>query len=52
MKVKVLKKLPKGKIGKTSTNKIKQPNRAQNKFAENYLNFYDDIKTPTRKNDW
>ncbi len=53
-KVKILKKPRKGKITykKQAKNSAKNNIQAQNIYAEKYLQFYDDIKTPSRKNDW
>ena len=52
-KVKVLKKPRKGKITykKRMTNKT-TATQSSNAYADKYLQFYDDIKTPSRKNDW
>lgn len=51
-KVKILKELPKSKytpkVVPTKKPKAKQPE----KFKDSYLNFYDDIKVPTRRYDW
>ena len=52
MKVKVVKKLKKGKVTKPKPLKNKPTAKPQNTYAEKYLEFYDDIKTPSRKNDW
>ena len=52
MKVKVVKKLKKGKVSKPNQAKTKPVVKPQNLYAEKYLEFYDDIKTPSRKNDW
>lgn len=51
-KAKILKKLPKNnkKYKKNSNFQKKSPEI--NKFKDNYLNFYDDIKVPTRRYDW
>lgn len=53
-KIKITKKLKKGKTKYkiASANKAKAPEAAANAYAEKYLQFYDDIKTPNRKNDW
>lgn len=48
-KVKILKK-PKVKLPKNTINKVVPP--AQNKFKDKYFEYYDDIKTPTKKYDW
>ena len=53
-KIKITKKLKKGKT-KSIVNKsgnVKPAANPQNAYAEKYLQFYDDIKTPSRKNDW
>ena len=52
MKVKIVKKLKKGKVPKTTTTTKKPKLKQENSYAEKYLEFYDDIKTPSRKNDW
>ena len=51
-KVKILKKPKKSKVKlpKNTVNKATAP--VQNKFKEKYFDFYDDIKTPTKKYDW
>jgi len=51
-KVKILKKPKKSKVKlpKKSINKALAPD--QNKFKDRYFDFYDDIKTPTKKYDW
>lgn len=54
MKVKILKKLPKSKCKKntklSSHKKTTLP--PVNKFTEKYLDYYDDIKIPTKRYDW
>lgn len=51
-KIKVVKKLRKGKVkAKTLSNK-KVPIKQTNQFADKYLQFYDDIKIPSRRYDW
>ena len=51
-KPKILKSLPKSRTKKIEIKK-KQVILPQNdKFTENYLNFYDDIKTPSKRHDW
>ncbi len=51
---KILKKLPKSKskyskkVGKV----VPHDKASTNSFADNYLKFYDDIKTNSRRNDW
>ena len=52
MKVKVVRKLKKGKVKPVKTARKTPPSKAQNAYAEKYLEFYDDIKTASRKNDW
>lgn len=51
-KVKIIKKLPKGKIPKEMPSKTKSAPRQTNHFADKYLEFYDDIKVPSRKYHW
>ncbi len=53
-KVKILKKLPKSKtkISKQKGKVIPHDKASTNSFADNYLRFYDDIKTNSRRNDW
>jgi len=51
-KIKVVKKLRKGKVkAKTLSNK-KVPVTPTNQFADKYLQFYDDVKIPSRRYDW
>ena len=52
-KPKVLKARPKSKTRNQPKPK-KQPKtqQVQNQFADKYLQFYDDIKTPTKRHDW
>lgn len=51
-KIKILKKPKKSKV-KLPKNTINKSTQAPtNKFKENYFNYYDDIKTPTKKYDW
>ena len=52
MKVKIVKKLRKGKVPKTKKISKDVVKNEQNSYANKYLEFYDDIKTPSRKNDW
>lgn len=51
-KVKIKKKLPKGKRVKFETDANKRLSNATDKFTENYLQFYDDIKVPFKRYDW
>ncbi len=51
-KVKVLKKLKKNKKKIQKNTITKQVLPPENKFKENYLQFYDDIKIPSKKYDW
>ena len=52
-KVKIVKKLPKGKTKPKLINLEKKPKpKATNNFTDNYLKFYDDIKIPSRRYDW
>ena len=52
MKVKIVKKLKKGKVKPIKKSNKNAMKKEQNNYAEKYLEFYDDIKTPSRKNDW
>lgn len=56
MRVKIVKKLPKSKLKnkKSKINKTEQKKQLPpvNKFTERYLDFYDDIKIPTKRYDW
>lgn len=49
-KVKILKKLPKSK--KKYNKKPALNNPQANKYTEDYLRFYDDIKLPSKRYDW
>lgn len=50
---KILKKLPKSKSKYSKRGKVIPHDKAStNNFADNYLRFYDDIKTNSRRNDW
>jgi len=51
-KIKILKKLPKSKIKYKKNEKIKKQTQKEDKFKDNYLKFYDDIKIPSRRYDW
>ena len=53
-KHKILKSLPKTKtkIIKSSQRITKFQQPQQNQYAEKYLQFYDDIKTPSKRHDW
>ena len=51
-KIKVVKKLRKGKIKAKTLNNKKVVAAPTNKFTDNYLQFYDDIKIPSRRYDW
>lgn len=51
-KVKILKKPKKNKVKLPKNTINKAVGTPQNKFKDNYFDFYDDIKTPTKKYDW
>lgn len=51
-KIKVIKKLPKQNKNYKRKVEFKLPAEKQDKFKENYLQFYDDIKIPSKKHDW
>lgn len=51
-KVKILKKLPKGKMPSKKPTTHKTVSQPTNKFTDKYLEFYDDIKIPSRKYHW
>lgn len=52
-KVKIIKKLPKGKYKiKKKTAPTKTTASCTNQFTEKYLQFYDDIKIPSKRYDW
>ena len=57
-KPKILKSLPKSKTSKQKVNKTPNATKKstviqpQNAYAEKYLQFYDDIKTPSKRHDW
>ena len=59
----ILKETPKSKLNKRDIEKLKseilnnsskkgKTQKEQNKELDKYLSFYDDIKVPSRKNDW
>lgn len=52
-KIKIVKKLPENKNykRKISFTPPKNP-QPQNKFADDYLKFYSDIKIPSKRYDW
>ncbi len=50
-KVKILKKPPKSKK-KHKAQPVKTIPTESNKFTEDYLKFYDDIKIPGKRYDW
>ncbi|MBR1987981.1 MAG: hypothetical protein IKA36_02965 [Clostridia bacterium] len=56
MRVKIVKNLPKSKLKnkKSKNNNTEQKKQLPpvNKFTEKYLDFYDDIKIPTKRYDW
>lgn len=51
-KIKIIKKLPKAKKKQKATKKVVSPFKETNKFTDKYLEFYDDIKIPTKRYDW
>lgn len=50
-KIKIVKKLPQNKNYKRKVSFTPKP-MPTNKFADDYLKFYDDIKIPSRRYDW
>ena len=51
-KIKVVKKLRKGKVKTKTLSNKKVVATPTNKFTDKYLQFYDDIKIPSRRYDW
>lgn len=51
-KVKIRKKLPKGKIKIELDPNFKASGKPKEQFKDNYLNFYDDIKVSSKRYDW
>ena len=51
-KPKIIKKLPKSKSKSNKSAKFQTKPKQENKFADNYLQFYDDIKLPSKRHDW
>ena len=51
-KIKVVKKLPKGKVKAKSKVRKQTVAKPTNQFTDKYLQFYDDIKIPSRRYDW
>lgn len=51
-KIKILKKLPKSKQKFKKNTNFKHVSKPQDKFKDKYLEFYDDIKIPTKRYDW
>lgn len=54
-KIKIVKKLRKSKIDVSKILKNKKQNAPSpqiDKFKDKYLEFYDDIKIPSKKHDW
>ena len=51
-KVKILKKLPESKYTPKVKPTKKPAAQKADKFKDSYLNFYDDIKIPSRRYDW
>lgn len=51
-KVKILKKAPKSKCKLKKNPNFKPVSQPQDKFKDKYLEFYDDIKIPSKRYDW
>lgn len=51
-KIKILKKPKKNKIKLPKNTINKQTMPVENKFKQKYFEYYDDIKTPSKKYDW
>ena len=51
-KIKIVKKLKKNKNYKRKVSFTPKQTPTTNKFTEDYLKFYDDIKVPTKRYDW
>ena len=51
-KIKIVKELPKAKNYKRKVSFEPKKIAPVNKFTEDYLKFYDDIKIPTKRYDW
>lgn len=51
-KVKILKSLPKSKKKHAKPSNFKRIVEKPDKFKDNYLNYYDDIKISSRRYDW
>lgn len=51
-KAKILKKLPKSKQKIKIKNNKKSLEKPENRFTDKYLEFYDDIKIPSKRYDW
>jgi len=51
-KIKILKKLPKQNTEYKKKVSFKPVKTTTNKFTDDYLKFYDDIKVPSRRYDW
>ncbi|MCQ2556039.1 MAG: hypothetical protein MJ149_01775 [Clostridia bacterium] len=51
-KVKILKSLPKSKTKDKRKTKLIPNKVIDDKFKNNYLNFYDDVKIPGKRYDW
>ena len=51
-RIKILKKPPKSKYTPKVRPTKKPTPEKQDKFKDSYLNFYDDIKVPSRRYDW
>ena len=51
-KIKISKKLKKGRTKFKTITPKKAEQKPTNNFKEKYFEFYDDIKTPTKRYDW
>lgn len=51
-KIKIVKKLPKAKKKHKRKVSFTVPAKPTNKFTDKYLEFYDDIKIPSKRYDW
>ena len=51
-KIKIVKKLPTSKKKHKRKVSFTTPAKPSNKFTDKYLEFYDDIKIPSKRYDW
>ena len=51
-KIKIVKKTQKPKIKPNRKYSFTVPAKPENKFTEKYLQYYDDIKIPSKRYDW